>query len=150
MKILLSIDDSKFSQAAVRMLVGQNNPRKTTVRVLHVVEPLETPYYPELSTPYPTNLSELHKGRMKAGRELVEGVLKKLRAAGFKAEGTVRAGHVRTVAVDVAKKWHADLIVVGSHGRKGLQRILLGSVSDHIARHAHCSVEIVRTRAKRG
>ena len=146
MKLLLAIDDSKYSQAAVRMLVEQNNPRKTAVRVLHVVEPLEAPYYPELSTPpYPTNLSEINRGRMKAGRDLVEGVLKKLRAAGFQAESSVRAGHVRTVAVEAAKKWHADLIVVGSHGRTGLKRILLGSVSDYIARHAHCSVEIVRT-----
>jgi nucleotide-binding universal stress UspA family protein len=146
MKILLAIDDSKFSQAAVQMVMGQNSPRKTAVRVLHVVEPLEAPYYPELSTPpYPTNLSDINKGRMKAGRDLVEQVLKELRAAGFKADGSVRAGHVRTLVVDVAKKWHADLIAVGSHGRKGLKRILLGSVSDHIARHAHCSVEIVRT-----
>jgi nucleotide-binding universal stress UspA family protein len=148
MKILLCVDDSKFSQAALRMLVEQNNPRKTTVRVLHVVEPLETPYYPELSTPYPTNLGEIQKGRMKVGRELVEDAVKKLRAAGFKAEGVARAGHVRTLAVDVAKKGRADLIVVGSHGRKGLKRILLGSVSDHIVRHAPCSVEIVRTRTK--
>ena len=146
MKILLAIDDSKFSQAALRMLLAQNNPRKTAIRVLHVVEPLEAPYYPELSTPpYPTNLSDINKGRMKAGRDLVAGVLEKLRAAGFKAEGTARSGHVRAVAVDVAKKWHADLIVVGSHGRMGLKRLLLGSVSDHVARHAHCSVQIVRT-----
>lgn len=146
MKILLSIDDSKFSQAALRMLLAQNSPRKTTVRVLHVVEPMETPYYPELSSPYPTNLADIDKRRMKAGRDLVEGVLKKLRAAGFKAEGTVRSGHVRTLVVDVAKKWHANLIVLGSHGRQGLKRLLLGSVSDHVSRHAHCSVEIVRTR----
>jgi nucleotide-binding universal stress UspA family protein len=147
MKILLAIDDSKFSQAALRMTLTQNNPRKTAVRVLHVVEPLEAPYYPELSTPpYPTNLSEIQKGRMKAGRDLVEGAVEKLRAAGFKVEGTVRSGHVRAVAVDVAKKWRADLIVVGSHGRKGLKRLLLGSVSDYVARHAHCSVQIVRTR----
>lgn len=146
MKILLSIDDSKFSQAALRMLLAQNSPRKTTVRVLHVVEPMETPYYPELSSPYPTNLADIDKRRMKAGRDLVEGVLKTLRAAGFKVEGTVRSGHVRTVVVDVAKKWHANLIVLGSHGRQGLKRLLLGSVSDHVSRHAHCSVEIVRTR----
>ena len=145
MKILLAMDGSKFSQAALRMLLAQNSPRKTAVRVLHVVEPLETPYYPELSTPYPTNLGDINRGRMKAGRELVEGAVEKLRAAGFKTEGAVRSGHVRTVAVDVAKKWHADLIVVGSHGRKGLKRLLLGSVSDHVARHAPCSVEIVRT-----
>jgi nucleotide-binding universal stress UspA family protein len=145
MKILLAIDDSKFSEAALRMLVAQNHPRKTTVRVLHVVEPLETPYYPELTTPYPTSLGDINKGRKKAGRELVERAVKKVRAAGFETDGAVRLGHVRTTVVDVAGKWHADLIVVGSHGRKGLTRILLGSVSDYVARHARCSVEIVRT-----
>ena len=145
MKILIAIDDSKFSEAALRMLVAQNHPRKTTVRVLHVVEPLETPYYPELTTPYPTSLADINKGRKKAGRELVERAVKKVSATGFKAEGIVRLGHIRTTVVDVAGKWHADLIVLGSHGRKGLQRILLGSVSDYVARHARCSVEIVRT-----
>jgi nucleotide-binding universal stress UspA family protein len=40
------------------------------------------------------------------------------------------------------------LIVVGSHGRKGLQRFLLGSVAELVARHADCSVEIVRVRRK--
>lgn len=145
MKILLAVDDSKFSQAALRMLLAQNNPRKTDVRVLHVVEPLDAPYYPELSSPYPTNVDEINKGRMRAGRELVERFIKTLRTAGFKADSAVKSGHVRTLAVDVAKKWHADLIVVGSHGRKGLKKLLLGSVSDHIARHAPCSVQIVRT-----
>lgn len=144
MKILLAIDDSKFSEAALRMLVAQNHPRKTRVRVLHVVEPLETPYYPELTTPYPTSLADINKGRKQAARELVARVVQKVRTAGFQAEGAVRLGHVRTAVVDAAAKWRADLIVVGSHGRKGLQRILLGSVSDHVARHARCSVEIVR------
>jgi nucleotide-binding universal stress UspA family protein len=146
MKILLAIDDSKFSQAALRMLLTQNNPRKTAVRVLHIVEPIEAPYYPELSTPYPINLADINKGRVKEGRKLVEGALKKLRTAGFQAQGTVKSGHVRTLAVDIAGKWRADLIVVGSHGRKGLKKLLLGSVSDHVARHAPCSVQIVRTK----
>ena len=143
MKILLAIDDSKFSEAALRMLVAQNHPRKSTVRVLHVVELPEIPYDPELPMPSPT-LDNMRKGRKKAGRELVERAVKRVTAAGFKADGAVRLGHVRTTVVDVGDKWHADLIVVGSHGRKGLKRILLGSVSDYVARHACCSVEIVR------
>jgi nucleotide-binding universal stress UspA family protein len=48
------------------------------------------------------------------------------------------------VILDTAAKWHADLIVIGSHGRKGLDRFLLGSVSEAVARHAPCSVQIVR------
>ena len=144
MKILLAFDDSKFSRAALQMLLTQFNPRKAVARVLHVVEPLDTPYYPELSTPYPANLQDIHRERMKAGRELVDAAVKKLRAAGFQSDGAVKSGHVRTVAVDIAKKWHANLIVMGSHGRKGLKKLLLGSVSDYVARHAHCSVQIVR------
>jgi nucleotide-binding universal stress UspA family protein len=48
------------------------------------------------------------------------------------------------VILDCATKWKADLIVVGSHGKNGIQRLLLGSVSEYVATHAKCSVEIVR------
>ena len=43
-----------------------------------------------------------------------------------------------------ATTWGADLIVMGSHGRRGLKRFLIGSVSESVAMHAGCSVEIVR------
>ncbi len=46
--------------------------------------------------------------------------------------------------LDVANEWHADMIILGSHGRSGLGRFLLGSVSDGVVRHAHCSVEVIR------
>jgi nucleotide-binding universal stress UspA family protein len=51
---------------------------------------------------------------------------------------------IRGAILDFAKDWKADLIVVGSHGRRGLTRFMLGSVAESIARHAHCSVWIVR------
>ena len=148
MKVLLAIDDSIFSEAAIRMLVAQNQPGKVTVRVLHVVEPLETPYYPDLTPPYPISLNDIRKKRMNAGRELAARAAETVRAAGYKVESAVRLGHVRTTVVDAATQWHADLIVVGSHGRKGVKRILLGSVSDYVARHAPCSVQIVRIRKR--
>jgi nucleotide-binding universal stress UspA family protein len=52
------------------------------------------------------------------------------------------------VIIDAAEAWKAELIVIGSHGRKGLQRFLLGSVAESIARHAACSVEIIRDPMK--
>jgi nucleotide-binding universal stress UspA family protein len=48
--------------------------------------------------------------------------------------------------IDEAKRWQADLVVVGSHGYGGLKRLWLGSVSQAVAAHACCSVEIVRER----
>ena len=145
MKILLAIDDSKFSEAATRMLVEQNDPAKTTVRVLHVVEPIRFPYYAEFNPPYPDSLSALNKKRMAAAKQLVTRTASRLRAAGFRVENSsARPGNIRSMVVDTARKWRADLVVVGSHGRRGLARILLGSVSDYVAHHASCSVQIVR------
>lgn len=53
-------------------------------------------------------------------------------------------GDPKSQILDVAKEWKADMIVVGSHGRTGLNRFLMGSVSQGVVNHAHCSVEVVR------
>jgi nucleotide-binding universal stress UspA family protein len=50
----------------------------------------------------------------------------------------------KNVIIEEADKWGADLIVVGSHGHRGIERFLLGSVSEGVALHAHCSVEVIR------
>ena len=148
-KILVAIDDSKFSKAALNTVAAQHNPAKSTVRVLHVVEPVELPYYPELTAPYPASFGDINKKRLEAGRRLADRAVARLRAAGFQAEPAVRPGTARSLIVDTARKWHADLIVVGSHGRKGLARILLGSVSEYVTHHAHGSVEIVRSKSRK-
>ncbi|MGA3128412.1 MAG: universal stress protein [Candidatus Korobacteraceae bacterium] len=57
-------------------------------------------------------------------------------------------GDIREKIIDDASGWGADLIVVGSHGRSGIQRFLLGSMAEFVARHAKCSVEIVRTSVR--
>ena len=53
---------------------------------------------------------------------------------------------VPTIILEEVKNWSADLVVLGSHGSKGLTRFLLGSVSETIVRHAPCSVEVVTAR----
>ena len=90
-------------------------------------------YYPEL------------EDRLPQARELVDQVAKTLSSAGFRVTTSVVTGDARSVILDDAAEWHADLIALGSHGRRGLRRFFLGSVSDAVARHASCSVQIVRT-----
>jgi len=143
MKILLAVDDSKFSDAALQAMIAQFPPQGTEVRVLHVVEPIALAPPPQMSAGYAPEL----ESRVKDGRELVERDAQRLRAAGFKAEGAVESGDIREKIIDAAAEWRADIIVMGSHGRRGVQRFLLGSVAEHVARHAQCSVEIVRIRS---
>ena len=140
MKILLAIDDSKFSEAAAKSLAAQFRPQDTEVRVLHVVEPPIAVEPPQMSPGYYPEL----EGRLPQARELVDRVAKTLSSADFRVTTSVVTGDARNVILDDAAEWHADLIVLGSHGRTGLERLFLGSVSEAVARHAHCSVQIVR------
>ncbi len=140
MKILLAVDDSKFSSDALRAVATQFRPQDTEVRVIHVLQPISFVAPPEMAADYTPELQE----EGKKARELVERAAKDLRAAGFKAEGTVEKGDVRETIVDTAASWHADLIVLGSRGRSGLRRLLLGSVAEFVVRHAPCTVQVVR------
>jgi len=69
-----------------------------------------------------------------------------LSVAGFAESGTVVTSSPmpKETILQAADEWGANLIVCGSHGRKGFSRFLLGSVSEAIASHANCSVEIIR------
>jgi len=140
MKILVGIDDSKFSADVGRAIVMQFRTENTEVRVLHVLEPI-APAPPQMSAGYAPELED----QKKPARELVERIENELRSAGFKVATAVEVGDIRETIIDSAAEWRADLIVVGSHGQRGIQRFLLGSVAEFVARHAKCSVEIVRT-----
>ena len=146
MKILLAIDDSKFSQAAAQAVLVRARLQDTDVRVLHVIDPAPVFVTGEMGVPI-DDITALHEDRLKKAEQIVARTAQVLRAAGLKVSTVVEEGDPKTKILDSAAAWHADLIVVGSHGRKGLERFLLGSVSEAVARHASCSVEIVRIPA---
>jgi nucleotide-binding universal stress UspA family protein len=139
MKVLMAVDHSQFSACVVEAAIQQFRPEQTEVRVLHVLQPA-TPPPPQMSPGYAPEL----EAEKKPAQELVERLAEKLRTAGFKASGVLDVGDVREQIVDYAAEWQADLIMVGSRGRMTVARMLLGSVAEFVARHAKCSVEIVR------
>jgi nucleotide-binding universal stress UspA family protein len=144
LKILLAIDSSKFSEAATQTLIAQFQPEENEVRVLHVIElyplfPSGTQTGSELAV-----ASEEHRHQASA---LVKKAAKALQSAGFDRVTTaVEVGIPKFIVLDAAAEWKADLIMLGSHGQKGLDRFPMGSVSEAVARHAPCSVQIVRIR----
>jgi len=143
MKILLAIDDSKYSDAAIHQLIAQVSPRGAEVRVLHVIAP--EIIYPDGQTwGYPIPRERVAPERRKEAEGLVVRAAQRLRDAAFSVVTAIDVGEPKLAVIDAATEWHADLILLGSHGRKGLDRFLLGSVSEAVARNAPCSVEIAR------
>ncbi|MGH9140296.1 MAG: universal stress protein [Thermoanaerobaculia bacterium] len=149
MRILLAIDDSACSEAARQAVIEQFIPMHTQVTVLHADDwPQGMP--PAMAfaegTAAAKSILGLHQLRRNNASALLESTVGQLRRAGFTTAATLRDGDPRHAILEVAKECRADLIVLGSHGRRGLDR-MLGSVSDSVARHAPCSVEIVRPAA---
>jgi nucleotide-binding universal stress UspA family protein len=84
----------------------------------------------------------------KEPREAVSTVEQVLGSVGLKATGELLSGKPKEAILEEAQNWAADLIVVGSHGRRGVKRFFLGRVSEAVAMNAHCSVVVVRSSRK--
>ena len=151
MKILLAIDGSPCSERAVEEVARRPWPADSQVRVVSVVEPP----MPLVSEPYMGAVGyfeEAERLKREQAVEVLERAAVKLRGAdgstGLQVSTEVLTGSPKRVIVEEAEAWGADLIVVGSHGYKSWERMLLGSVSQAVAAHAECSVEIVRCPEK--
>lgn len=143
MKLLLAVDDSDYSQEAVKQVSTHFNPQTTEIKILHVLTPASYSTPPQMSRGYAPEMEELEK----EARSKVEHSAKTLRTAGFAVDASVETGEVRSTIIDSAADCGADLIVVGSHGHTGLERLLLGSVAESVVRHAKSSVLVVRKPA---
>ena len=143
MKILIGVDDSKHSQKALEFVKQMKWPEGTRVLVVSAVREI-LPVYSEVYVPPASYSERLMDDLFKHHQEMASDAEKELRDAGFKTEAKVLQGDPRAVIVDLARTERADLIVVGSHGRTGLSKILIGSVASHIVAHAPCSVMVVK------
>jgi nucleotide-binding universal stress UspA family protein len=146
MKILVAIDGSDFSQAALDSVMARPWPPDTEVKILHVVEPPSLLMGREMGG-YDPEFETVWKALRGQAKHLVEKAAGKMRAAKFNVSTELVEGDPKSQIIDIAHEWRADMIVLGSHGRTGLNRFLMGSVSQGVVRHAHCSVEIIRSPA---
>ena len=133
MKILLAIDPPEASDAVIEEVARRPWPAQTSVEVLSVVEPFHV-----------WDVPTLVEGLNDAAKNAAQSAVDRLRSAGIHAKPCVLVGHSKSVIIDRAREIGADFVIVGSRGIKGMERILLGSVAAAVARHVHCSVEIVR------
>jgi nucleotide-binding universal stress UspA family protein len=150
MKILLATDGSECATKAVRS-VGQSSwPKGTGVRLISVA-PQYVPI-PTLSVPYlnsemvareSVSFDLESKSRAKTALGDARILLNQLGVEQLEV-AEVTSGEPKVLILAEAEDWKADLIVMGSHGWHGVDRLLMGSVSESVAMHAHCSVRVVR------
>lgn len=150
MKIILATDGTKFGDAAGDMLAKLNLSEGDSIMIISVVD-MAFPLAIDIYGGYLPDTTELEKAASENAAKVIDAMKSKLQGF-FKAEGVditseVLFGSPESRIVETAEDNKADLIVIGSHGYKQWERLLLGSVSNSVVHHAPCSVMIVRSPA---
>jgi nucleotide-binding universal stress UspA family protein len=146
MKILLPIDGSSCSARAIDTVLRDFDPATTEVHVVHAIERCASvpPYLAFAEGPTAAEdalesyADERQREEAKAWR-----AVERLQLAGFKVTVDVQVGNAVGVILESAVAWRPDRIVMGSHGRSGLPRLLLGSVARGVRRAAPCTVDVI-------
>jgi nucleotide-binding universal stress UspA family protein len=147
-RILVATDGSKTSGRAVAEAVKVARGTAARLRLVHVID---SPYayadawYAAVSA----DLDAIQRAWRRAGQDILEQAAVPAREAGIEVESALldlNGRRVSRVITDEAERWGADLIVIGSHGRQGLEQLLLGSVAEGVLRTASVPVLLVRAR----
>lgn len=142
-RILVAVDGSDISGRALEEALNLAKDQQARVRIVHVVDTV-----PKAISAYPVpDFESYRQASLRAGREVLDGAIAVAQRAVIDAEPAL----VETESlppsngiVQAARRWSADLIVMGTHGRTGLTHLLLGSVSEGVVRDAGVPILLVR------
>jgi nucleotide-binding universal stress UspA family protein len=138
--ILLPTDGSQGVEEAINCAIAIAKKFDSRIHVLYVIEP---PRFGDLGLT--VTLGQLVESLQEAGREIVSRTARSIRDMGVVAvEEVIREGHPAEEIVTYAREKGIDLIAMGTHGRRGINRLLLGSIAEEVARTADMPVLIVR------
>ncbi|MBC5783114.1 universal stress protein [Ramlibacter sp. USB13] len=144
-KILVPTDGSALSRKAIRTAVELASTVGAEVVALNVVPRYPTSYFEGGIDVAPTEVARVERQWAEHGQALAEEVGKAAEKAGVKAKAvTVRSDLVAEAILAAARKNKCDLVVMASHGRKGLKRLLLGSETQHVLTHGNIPVLVLR------
>jgi nucleotide-binding universal stress UspA family protein len=143
-RILVPIDGSRTSDQALDEAIRLARLSGGQLRLLHVVDLLSVSLTPEVSlNASPTLFERLREG----GQEILDRGLRAAQEAGVPAETTLRdtlSARVSDVVLDETARWPADLVVIGTHGRRGVGRFVMGSDAEQVVRSSGVPVLVVR------
>lgn len=144
-RILAAVDFSDCSRAALRQAAMLAGRLGAEIEVLHVHDTAELGFADDVEVVLPggERVNLLAHLRGEAGRALERMVEEVEELRGLRVTRRLQSGSARNVVPRRAAEMNADLVVVGTHGRRGLSRFISGSVAEHVARTANCPVLVV-------
>ena len=144
-KLLVATDGSPLSRKAVKSAIDLAGAVGAELVALYVVPRYPVSYFEGGISVSPQEVARIEKQWSDKGQDVVDAVASAAQAAGIKAKAVVaRSDLVAEAILAAAKKHRCDLIVMASHGRKGLKRILLGSETQHVLTHSTLPVLVLR------
>ncbi|HEY7783928.1 MAG TPA: universal stress protein [Pyrinomonadaceae bacterium] len=143
-RIIVGLDGSPHSHAAVDAVSQRQWPKGTAVRLVSVVDTIMAVSADPSDQSVLSWLEVDDDEKSEKVRRLFEPLAEKLRAAGLDTSVVIRRGKPKDELVEEATRWNADNIFLGAKGMRGIERLLLGSVSAAVAASAPCSVEVIR------
>ncbi len=135
-RILLATDGSKYSKAAAERAIDIARSYGGELKIISIVD-VPSEFYAESP--------KTVEGLVNNAKGYVETVRKQAEASGVKTEALVREGETYRVITGLAAEQKANTIIMGSHGRTGLRRLLMGSVTEKVIGHAYCPVLVSRS-----
>lgn len=150
MKILIATDFSECSLAALNAVLARSWPDQTEFHIVYAAEPVYASC--AISAGYVQPMIDAHLEHVKTTRTMIEKMVEETKSVlpdGTIIVGEVLDGSPAATIIDKARDWDADLLVLGSHGRSGLERFLMGSVAEKVVSNAPCSVLIVKSKQKK-
>jgi nucleotide-binding universal stress UspA family protein len=140
-RVLIAVDGSDNSMAAVRSIAARPWNPETEFKAISVIDRA----FHDAAWFFNQEMIEKIDERLtQEARQTAQAAAEILRAAGLKAIWEAMSGNPKTEIIEQARHWSACLIVVGSHGRRLIDRALQGSVAEAVAMQAPCSVEVIR------
>lgn len=146
-RILVAVDGSPTSNKAISaaLEMAAYSGEKSVLRLVHVLD--QTAYLVG-SDPFGGQYGAVINAMREAGQKILAEGLAMIQSGGFHADTVLvdRLGaHLAETVAAQAKEWMASLVVVGTHGRRGIGRVLLGSGAEQIIRMAPCPVLVIRS-----
>jgi nucleotide-binding universal stress UspA family protein len=144
-RILVPVDNSATSRAALEEVKRFAKEQHAQVRVVHVIDLAQFAW----SANEFLDVPQLQETLRDSARRILSDSTALLESVGLKSESALLetwGGLLAKAVVEDAAKWGADLVIMGTHGYGGLTHILLGSVAEGVVRHSHIPVLLVRAK----